>query len=125
MWSNLNLLEYVFVKVLLIVIQGRVTSTYLVCASNSSIFIRKLLSQQSCEIEFIFIFYTFIYPTSFDLIQLARAGALLIVKNYNLGLIWENNSIYLFDSQSKDENGNLSHSCPTVVLKFYIRDKIM
>ena len=35
------------------------------------------------------------------------AGALLIVTNYILGLIWENNSVYLFDSHSKDENGNL------------------
>ena len=36
------------------------------------------------------------------------AGALLIVSKYILGLIWGNDSmIYLFDSNSKDENGNL------------------
>ena len=45
--------------------------------------------------------------------------ALLILKNYNLGLIWGNySSIYLFDSHSKDENGNLSSSGTTVPVKF-------
>ena len=43
-------------------------------------------------------------------IQQTRAGDLLILNNYILGLIWENDSIYLFDSHSKDENGSLSSS---------------
>ena len=37
-------------------------------------------------------------------------GALLIVNNYILGLIWGNDSIYLFDSHNKDQNGNLLSS---------------
>ena len=45
-------------------------------------------------------------------------GALLIVNNYILGLIWGNDSIYLFDSHSKDEYGNLSSSDTAVLLKF-------
>ena len=46
-----------------------------------------------------------------------RAGALVIVNNYILGLFWGNHSIYIFDSYSKDENGNLSSSGTTVLLK--------
>ena len=36
-------------------------------------------------------------------VQQIRVGALLIVNNYILGLIWRNDSIYLFDSHSKDK----------------------
>ena len=45
-------------------------------------------------------------------------GALLIVNNYILGLNWGTDSIYLFDSHSKDEYGNLSSSGTEVLLKF-------
>ena len=45
-------------------------------------------------------------------------GALLIVNNYILGLIWGNDSIYLFDSHSKDQYGNISSSGTAVLLKF-------
>ena len=50
--------------------------------------------------------------------QQIAAGALLIVSNYILGLIWGNDCIYLFDSHSKDENGNLSSFGKAVLLKF-------
>ena len=40
--------------------------------------------------------------------SLSKFGVLLIVNNYILGLIWGNDSIYLFDSHSKDENDNVS-----------------
>ena len=43
---------------------------------------------------------------------------LLIVSNYILGLIWGNDSVYLFDSHSKDENGNVSSSGTAVLFKF-------
>ena len=45
-------------------------------------------------------------------------GALLIVHNYIIGLIWGNNSIYLFDSDSKDQYDNISSSGTAVLLKF-------
>ena len=45
-------------------------------------------------------------------------GALLIVNNYILGLIWGNDSIYLFDSHSKDQYSNVSSSGTAVLLKF-------
>ena len=51
-------------------------------------------------------------------VQQIGAGALLIVNNYILGLSWRNDSIYLFDSHSKDENGDLSSSATAVFLKF-------
>ena len=51
-------------------------------------------------------------------VQQIGAGAVLIVNNYILGLIWGNDSIHLFDSHSKDENGNLSSSSTAVLLKF-------
>ena len=50
--------------------------------------------------------------------QQIAAGALLIVSNYILDLIWGNDCIYLFDSHSKDENGNLSSFGKAVLLKF-------
>ena len=43
-------------------------------------------------------------------------GALLIVNNYVLGIILGTDSIYLFDSHSKDEYGNLSSSGAAVLL---------
>ena len=51
-------------------------------------------------------------------VQHTGISALLIVNNYILGLIWGNYSIYLFDSRSKDKNGNLSSSDTAVLLKF-------
>ena len=50
--------------------------------------------------------------------QHVGAGALIIVSNYILGLIWGNDAIYLFDSHSKYENGNLSSSGAAVLLIF-------
>ena len=44
--------------------------------------------------------------------------ALLLVKNYVLGLIWGIDYIYLFALQSKDENSNLSSSGRAVLLQF-------
>ena len=47
------------------------------------------------------------------------ARALFIVNNYILDLIWGNDStIHLFDSHSKYENGSLSSSGITLLLKF-------
>ena len=51
-------------------------------------------------------------------VQQIGAGALVIVNKYILGLIWGNDSTYLFDSLSKDENGNLSSFGTAVLLKF-------
>ena len=51
-------------------------------------------------------------------VQHVGTGALLIINNYILGLIWGNDSIYLFDSHSKDEHDNLSSSGTAVLLKF-------
>ena len=51
-------------------------------------------------------------------VQHTGISAILIVNNYILGLIWGNDSIYLFDSHSKDENDNLSSSETAVLLKF-------
>ena len=45
-------------------------------------------------------------------------GELLIVKNWIIGLIWRNDSIDLFDPNSKDENGNVPSSGAAVLLKF-------
>ena len=56
-------------------------------------------------------------------VQEAGTGALLIVSNYILGLIWRNDSaIYRFDSNSTDENANLSCSITASLLKF---DKLL
>ena len=50
--------------------------------------------------------------------QQIGTGALLIVNNYILGLIWGTDSIYLFDSHCKDEYGNLPSSGTEVLLNF-------
>ena len=50
--------------------------------------------------------------------QETGTGALLIFNNYILGLTWRNDSIYLFDSPSKDQYGNISSSGTAVFLKF-------
>ena len=41
-------------------------------------------------------------------VQKIESGALIIVSNYILILIWRKIYIYLFDCHSKDEKGNLS-----------------
>ena len=45
-------------------------------------------------------------------------GALLIVNNYIIGLIWGTDSIYLFGSHRKDKYDNLSSFGTAVLLKF-------
>ena len=51
-------------------------------------------------------------------VQQIGTDALLIVNTHILGLIWENDSIYLFDSHSKDENDNVSSLGTAVLIKF-------
>ena len=52
-------------------------------------------------------------------VQQIGSGALLITNNCTLGLIWENDSnVYLFDSHSKNKNGNLLSSGTAVLLQF-------
>ena len=53
-----------------------------------------------------------------NIAQQIGTGALLIVNNYILGIILGTGSIYLFDSHSKDEYGNLSSTGTAVLLKF-------
>ena len=50
--------------------------------------------------------------------QQIGTGALPIVNNFVLGLILGNDSIYLFDSHSKDENRNLLSPGTAVLLQF-------
>ena len=50
-------------------------------------------------------------------VQQIETGSLFSANNYILGLIWGNDSIYLFDSHSEDENGNASGSATAVLLK--------
>ena len=45
-------------------------------------------------------------------------GALIIVNQYMLGLIWGNSCFYLFDSHSKNKHGQISISGTAVLLKF-------
>ena len=45
-------------------------------------------------------------------------GALLIISGYVLGIIWGRNCFYLFDSHSKDGEGNVSQNGTAVLLKF-------
>ena len=45
-------------------------------------------------------------------------GALLIISGYVLEIIWGMYYFYLFDSQSKDGEGNISQNGTTVLLKF-------
>ena len=45
-------------------------------------------------------------------------GALLFVDGYVLGIIWEKQCFYLFDSHSKDRHGNICQNGTAVLLKF-------
>ena len=51
-------------------------------------------------------------------VQQTGAVVLLMVNNHIVGLIWGNDSIYLFDSHGKDENSNLLNSGTAVLPKF-------
>ena len=51
-------------------------------------------------------------------VQQIGTVALFIVNNYSLGLILGNGSVFLFDSHSKDENGNSPSSGAAGLLKF-------
>ena len=52
-------------------------------------------------------------------VQQTGAGALLFIDNYISGLIWETDSIYLFDSHSKDVNGDTLHSLENYMRSVY------
>ena len=43
---------------------------------------------------------------------------MFFVNGFTLGIIWNNNSFYLFDSQTKDSSGNLAIDGTAVLLKF-------
>ena len=45
-------------------------------------------------------------------------GAMLFVNGFTLGIIWNNNSFYLFDSHSRDSSGNPTIYGTSVLLKF-------
>ena len=47
-----------------------------------------------------------------------KKGTLLIISSYVLGIIWGRNCFYLFDSHSKDGEGNISQNGTAVLLKF-------
>ena len=50
--------------------------------------------------------------------QQIGAGALLIINNYILGLLWGNQCFFLFDPHRKDEIGRISATGTAVLLKF-------
>ena len=50
--------------------------------------------------------------------QQIGAGALLIIANYILGLLWGNRCVFPFDSHSKDEIGRMSGAGTAVLLRF-------
>ena len=50
--------------------------------------------------------------------QPVGTGALLIINNYILGLLWGNQCVFLFDSHSKDEIGRVSATGTAVLVKF-------
>ena len=50
--------------------------------------------------------------------QQIGTGARLIINNYILGVLWENQYFFLFDSHSKDEIGRMSAAGTVVSLKF-------
>ena len=58
-------------------------------------------------------------------VQQIGAGFLLVARNCILGLFLVNDSIYLFDSHSKDENGIVTSSGTAVLLKFDTLDSLV
>ena len=50
--------------------------------------------------------------------QQIGTSSLLIINNYILGLLWRNQSFFLFDSYSKDKIGRMSATGTAVLLKF-------
>ena len=50
--------------------------------------------------------------------QLIDTGALLIINNYILGLLWGNQCFFLFDPHRKDEIGRISATGTAVLLKY-------
>ena len=51
-------------------------------------------------------------------VQEIETGAVFVVNNYIFSLIWGTDSMYPFDSHSKDENDNLSSSGTPYLLNF-------
>ena len=51
-------------------------------------------------------------------IQQIGTGALFIINDYILGLLWRNQCFFLFDFHSKDEIGRMSATGTSVMLKF-------
>ena len=68
------------------------------------------------------------YLTSIDYIEgnLSNLNnvALLVINGYGLGVIWERNCFFLFDSHSKNSNGNICQNGTSVLLKFEMLNKL-
>ena len=52
------------------------------------------------------------------------SGALLIISGYIFGLIWGKECVYLFDSHSKDYEGNISQNESAILMKFETMDDL-
>ena len=50
--------------------------------------------------------------------QQLGTGALLIINDHILGILWGNQHFFLYDSHSKDEIGRISATGTAVLLKF-------
>ena len=50
--------------------------------------------------------------------QQLGTGALLIINDHILGILWGNQCFFLYDSHSKDEIGRISATGTAVLLKF-------
>ena len=53
-----------------------------------------------------------------------RSGALLIISGYISGRLWGKDCVYLFDSHSKDDEGNISESGSAILMKFETLDDL-
>ena len=52
------------------------------------------------------------------------SGALLIIGGYIFGLLWGKNCVYLFDSHSKDYDGDISQNGSAFLMKFKTLDDL-
>ena len=52
------------------------------------------------------------------------SGALLMINGYIFVIIWEKDCVYLFDSHSKNYEGNISQNGSAILMKFEILDDL-
>ena len=86
-----------------------------ICYENNAMFIERIKTEEGLFQHNV---ASSILSTSYDRSDQRGNGLIFVISGFMFSLIWDNSSVYLFDSHSRDKNGQISAFGTSVLLKF-------